>query len=63
MKEMKFFFFFNQFKILGKQKSEWTEEKNAREMQKPVQFKVIKKEFEEKTKRESERCKNQYGLK
>ena len=32
-------------------------------MQKPLQFKVIKKEFEEKTKRESERCKNQYGLK
>ena len=63
MKEMKFFFDPNQFKILGKQKSEWTEEKNAREMQKPVQFKVIKKEFEEKTKRESKRCKNQYGLK
>ena len=63
MKEMKFFFDPNQFKILGKQKSEWTEEKNAREMQKPVQFKVIKKEFEEKTKRERERCKNQYGLK
>ena len=50
----------NQFKILGKQKSEWTEEKTKREMQKLIRFKIIKKEFEENNKTE---MKNQYGLK
>ena len=46
------FFDPNQFKILGEQKSEWTEEKTEREMQKPIRFKIIKKEFEEKNKTE-----------
>ena len=48
------FFDPNQFKILGKEKqeTEWSEEKTERErdMQKPIWFKIIKKEFEQKTK-------------
>ena len=41
----------NQFKILGKkkQKSQWTEEKTKKEMQKPLWFEINKKEFEELT--------------
>ena len=33
--------------MLGKQKSEWTEEKTEREMQKPIWFEINKKEFQE----------------
>ena len=33
--------------MLGKQKSEWTEEKTEREMQKPKWFEINKKEFQE----------------
>ena len=33
--------------MLGKQKSEWTEEKTEREMQKPIRFEINKKEFQE----------------
>ena len=33
--------------MLGKQKSEWTEEKTKREMQKPKWFEINKKEFQE----------------
>ena len=44
---MNFFFDRNKFKMLGKQKSEWTEEKTEREMQKPIWFEINKKEFQE----------------
>ena len=33
--------------MLGKQKSEWTEEKTEREMQKPIWFEINKKGFQE----------------
>ena len=42
---------YKQFEIIDqkKQKSEWTEEKIKREMQKPLWFEINKKEFEELT--------------
>ena len=42
---------YKQFEIIDKkkQKSEWTEEKTKREMQKPLWFEINKKEFEELT--------------
>ena len=49
----------NQFKILGKNQSAL--KKKLREMLKPIRFKIIKNQFEEKTKREI--WKNHYGLK
>ena len=41
--------------MLGKKKSERTEEKTKREMRKPIRFKIIRKEFEEKTKRDMQK--------
>ena len=51
------FFGRNKFKMLGKQKSEWTEVKTEREreMWKPIRFKIIRKEFDEKNKREMQK--------
>ena len=46
--------------MLDKKKSEWAEEKAEREMWKPIRFKIIRKEFEEKTKRKMQ---DQYSLK